>query len=202
MKQKLNIYLVRHTKPLIEEGTCYGQLDCTVSDDYEKQLLKLSDYFKHKEINAIYSSPLKRCAVLSQGLSNECNLSVNYNDEFKEINFGAWEGLKWDDIPRSKIDEWNNNRLHFQFPDGESPLLFHDRVITAWSKLVASLQLTEQNQNIILVAHAGVIRSILCHHLHIPFQHSTQLTISYASISKLISQKNVDQCHFINTLLD
>ena len=165
-------------------------------------MLKINDYFKHQEISAIYSSPLKRCALLCEDLSHKLNLSVNFKDEFKEINFGAWEGVKWDDIPRSKIDEWNNNRLHFQFPMGESPSSFHERVIKAWSNLIDSLQQAELNGNIVLVAHAGVIRSILCHHLHIPFQHSTQLSISYASISKLTVQENVVQCHFINYLLD
>ena len=184
MKPIIDIYLIRHTKPLIAAGVCYGQLDCPVGDDYQQQFAKVSRYFKDKRVNAVYSSPLQRCAKLAEDLAkSHINQPVIYNDAFKEINFGDWEGEKWDDIARVQIDAWNKNRLHFQFPNGETPAQFHERVFQAWTEFVASLPAV--SQNIIIVAHSGVICSLLCRQRDIPLEKMTELKVGYASISKI-----------------
>jgi alpha-ribazole phosphatase len=198
----LDIYLIRHTQPLIELGTCYGQLDCDVTADYVKQFEKISTYFKNKKINAIYSSPLLRCAKLAEDIASlHTPLSVIYKEDLKEINFGEWEGVKWDDIPCEKIDEWNSNRLDFQFPNGETPAFFHARVTRSLCELTNENQDNNTERKIVVVAHAGVIRSILCHYLHIPLAHSTQLSIDYASVSKISLMQNFSKCHFFNSML-
>ncbi|WP_022942726.1 alpha-ribazole phosphatase [Psychromonas hadalis] len=199
MSHKLDIYLIRHTKPLIKQGTCYGQLDCAVAEGYSQQLAKISNYFNHKKITAIYSSPLQRCALLAEDLAKQhINTTVIYKDNFKEINFGDWEGVKWDDIPRDKIDAWNEDRLNFQFPNGETPSQFYQRVVDTWSELIQVMQQADKPQKLLLVAHAGVIRALLCHCLHIPFQYATQLTIDYATISKISLHESTLECCFFN----
>ena len=202
MNNRLELYLIRHTEPLIEKGTCYGQLDCLVTDEYEQSLAKINGYFSDKEISAIYSSPLIRCAKLATDLADSQQLAkVTYIEELKEIHFGDWEGKKWADIPRIKIDEWNNNRLTFQFPNGESPIKFHERILQCLSELVSHSESIKASGKIIIIAHAGVIRSILCHYLHIPFYHSTTLKVDYASLSKVVIQQDMVTCHFVNRLL-
>lgn len=206
MSNTLELYLIRHTEPLIEKGVCYGQLDCDVTADYAKQLKKIGAYFSDKDIHAIYSSPLLRCAKLAEDLTAlHPPLSVTYKEDFKEINFGEWEGVKWNDINRGKIDEWNNNRLDFQFPGGETPSSFHSRVIQALCEITDEItdetQCDNTSHKVLVIAHAGVIRSILCHYLHIPFYHSTGLNIDYASISKVTLLGNVASCRFVNSVL-
>ncbi|GLS89641.1 alpha-ribazole phosphatase [Psychromonas marina] len=220
MNTQLNIYLIRHTKPLIATGTCYGQLDCPVSDDYEQQLAKISGCFKDKKITAIYSSPLQRCSLLAEDLakvhlnkgatllqSNHAQASyvqsthkqsVIYDKRFKEINFGDWEGEKWNDIARIKIDEWNENRLYFEFPNGETPAHFHDRVLQAWSELITTNFLTQNPINILLVAHSGVICSTLSRYLELSLENVTELTVDYASISQITLKNNKLKQVFVN----
>jgi alpha-ribazole phosphatase len=186
MSANLDIFLIRHSKPLIEAGTCYGQLDCPVCDDYPLQLAKVSDYFSDKKINAIYSSPLIRCRKLAEDLAKSLiNKPIIYMDGFKEIHFGEWEGKRWDDIPRDKIDEWNEDRLHFQFPEGETPHQFHLRVYQAWSELITSASNIASPQKIVLVTHSGVIGSLLCRHFNIALENVTELKVHYASITHL-----------------
>lgn len=183
MNNKVTIHFIRHTQPLIPSGICYGQLDCDVGADYASQSARLTRYFNDKQTDAIYSSPLLRCARLAQELANaHVANNVIYNNDFKEIDFGDWEGKSWDCIPRTKIEEWNENRLHFQFPNGETPNSFNIRVMRAWFKLIESVKKDEQ---IILVTHAGVIRSILCFYLNKAFQNTYDLSVNYASISEI-----------------
>lgn len=184
MKSPINIYLIRHTKPLIAPGVCYGQLDCPVGDDYQQQLATINAFFKDKKISAVYSSPLIRCRTLAEDLANnKTQQAVIYNDGFKEIFFGDWEGKRWNDIPRDKIDQWNVNRLDFQFPNGETPRKFHERVFQTWTELGTSLPATPRN--IIIVTHSGVICSLLCRQRDIPLERMTELSVDYGSISKI-----------------
>lgn len=186
MNQKLDIYLIRHSKPLIAPGICYGQLDCSVSDDYQEQLNKILTYFSDKKVTAIYSSPLIRCQKLADDLAKKLiNDRVIYNEIFKEINFGDWEGKRWDDIARDDIDEWNENRLHFQFPSGETPYQFHERVLHGWNDLIESVSVVTAPKTIILVTHSGVICSLLCRHLELPLENVTDLKVEYASITSI-----------------
>jgi len=199
MNQQLDVYLIRHTKPLVESGTCYGQLDCDVAEGYVEQLSIIKDYLHDKKITAIYSSPLRRCSLLAEDLARDyISNPVIYQEGLKEIDFGEWEGIQWNVIPRDKIDEWNTNRLNFQFPNGETPLKFHHRVLKTWSDNIALPSCSDEPKVILVVAHAGVIRSILCHCLHIPFQHSTQLNIDYGGISLLKVHSHGVDCRMIN----
>ncbi|WP_028864079.1 alpha-ribazole phosphatase [Psychromonas aquimarina] len=196
--KSLNVYLVRHTQPLVESGICYGQLDCSLADCYQHHLDKISDYFKERPISLIYSSPLQRCSRLAADLGKKHTSTVKpiFSAQLKEINFGDWEGKPWADIPQSEIESWNLSRLHYQFPAGETPYQFHLRVIKAWKQIITDALSVEQS--IVIVAHAGVIRSILSEFLAIPFEQSIKLQIDMASISLLSFQGEASTCRFIN----
>ena len=186
MTAKLDIYFIRHSKPLIEAGTCYGHLDCPVADDYEHQLAKIISYFEGIKINAIYSSPLIRCSVLAEDIAKEyVDEAIVYDNRLKEIHFGDWEGKKWNDIAREKIDEWNENRLSFCFPNGESPEIFHERVLQVSNEFFEFDTSNIILKSIVVVAHSGVICSLLCRHHGIPLEDMTELNVDYASISKI-----------------
>lgn len=247
------IFLVRHGDVDVPSGVCYGQLDCAVTSSFNKDLQKLIDYFQthclfsehpqqlrhphHKEqkldLPIIITSPLQRCAQLSEGLQTyfDNNYSgpkdltskgsaskssaskdatskdatsknaVQINQDFKEINFGQWEGKSWQSIGQKNIEEWNNDLLNFTFPDGESARSFDRRVINAWHALQQQLREQTQTQQVIIICHAGVIRSILSDFLQIPLQHSLTLQIDKMSVSSLNlfpNQNALSRCTGIN----
>jgi alpha-ribazole phosphatase len=204
MNNQLDIYLIRHTEPLIEVGTCYGQFDCGVKGDYVNELSKINHYFKGKEINAIYSSPLQRCAKLAEDIAQANNVSpVIYKEGFKEISFGDWEGLKWDDIPRREIDQWNNNRLHFQFPNGETPWIFVQRVLEAYLPLqLDNRTLQVKKRTLLIIAHAGVIRTILAKILCLSFSDSLNVRVDKPSVSLCSFNNGVFKYHLSNINLN
>lgn len=214
--KQLDVYLVRHTQPLLEPSICYGQLDCALADDYQSELIKLADYFSTLPVSAIYSSPLQRCAILARDLAEKQPLAgeVQFREHLQEIHFGDWEGLPWAEISRKKIAAWNADRLHFQFPNGETPYRFDRRVIKVWQEIVnqhlqscrAGKTCSPENETpwpeereiIVIIAHAGVIRSILCDFLSIPFAQSIKLQIDKASVSRLSFQGELSSCAFVN----
>ena len=72
----------------------------------------------------IASSPLSRCLAFAQELSKKLRAGYSVDDRFKEIGFGAWEGLTPDEI----LSKDSNALNHFfqdpvrNRPEGAEPL--------------------------------------------------------------------------------
>ena len=111
----MEIYLIRHIEPDFEKGICYGQLDVPISpnykDEHEEIITKLL-----KDYDAIHSSPLTRCKLLSQQISK----NVIFDDRLKEVNFGDWEGKKWDNLNQKELNHWMENYIEIAPPNGEN----------------------------------------------------------------------------------
>ena len=204
----------------------YFQTHCLFPE--QQQYPQELPYQQELDSPIIITSPLKRCAQLAEGLQAYFNNNysgskdavskdavskasspknipskspVQINHAFKEINFGQWEGLSWQSIGQEKIEEWNNDLLNFTFPDGESASGFDQRVVNAWQVLQQQLAQQTKTQQIIIICHAGVIRSILSDFLQIPLQHSLTLQIDKMSVSSLKlfpNQSALSRCTGIN----
>jgi len=214
------VYLVRHGEVDVPAGVCYGQFDCAVGIGFEAEKTRLAQYFNdslllEKTGNTapiIISSPLKRCSQLANSLQQALdshadktlNTQLHYNDAFKEINFGDWEARSWQSIGQEQIEEWNNDLVDYTFPNGESARSFDTRVIRAWNDLTTQLTSETRSKTVVIITHAGVIRSILSHFLHIPLQHSLLLNIDKLSISHLNlfpQYEDLSRCMFVNKKL-
>ncbi|MBB1273933.1 histidine phosphatase family protein [Psychromonas sp. SR45-3] len=204
----------------------YFQTHCLFPE--QQQYPQELPYQQELDSPIIITSPLKRCAQLAEGLqayfdnkysgskdavskdltsnaSSPKNIPskspVQINQAFKEINFGQWEGLNWQSIGQEKIEEWNNDLLNFTFPNGENASGFDQRVVNAWQVLQQQLAQQTKTQQIIIICHAGVIRSILSDLLQIPLQHSLTLQIDKMSVSSLKlfpNQSALSRCIGIN----
>lgn len=140
------LHLIRHPRPLIATGICYGQLDIACEDpSAAAQRLR-------SELPAglpVWSSPLQRCRVLAEAL----HPAPRVDHRLAEMHFGEWEGMRWDDIPRKELDAWAANVLDYAPPGGESPRQLQMRV----EAFAVSLDVPEA----VVVTHAGVIRSFM-----------------------------------------
>lgn len=144
----MEIYLVRHIEPSIEKGICYGQLDIGIPDDYQIQHQQIMNALPD-DFDAIFSSPLSRCKQLAEHISN----TVIYDNRLMEVNFGDWEGKKWNDINQIELDAWMNNYIIATPPNGESLT----DVLNRFSDFIVEIK-TKRHNKIVIVAHAGIIR--------------------------------------------
>jgi len=148
-------YLVRHTKPDIAAGICYGWTNLDVADTFSEEVGAITAALP-PNIESIYSSPLQRCAKLAACIATHVGCTkLHYADALKEMNFGSWEMQTWNSIDANELNAWMENYVRTEVPGGESFMQLHTRV-TEWYE--ANLpRLT----NAILVTHAGPIRCIL-----------------------------------------
>jgi alpha-ribazole phosphatase len=104
----------------------------------------------------IVTSPLARAARLADALGALRGLAVTTDARLVEMDFGRWEGRRWDDIPRSDLDDWAADLLHARPHGGESVAMLAERVTLALADYADAL----------VVTHMGVIRAALSAHGH------------------------------------
>lgn len=187
----MEIYLIRHTKPKIEEGICYGQLDIDLA---ETQNIEIENILSKLPLNIelVYSSPLKRCKILAENI----NSKVLFDERLMELNFGDWEGKKWDDIDQNKLNIWMNDYVNVKVENGESYLDLFDRAQLFWNEKIVN---SNDNFNkIAIVTHAGFIRAILSFIQNSKLEDSFQIKLDYGNISKITIQNKSTEINNIN----
>lgn len=142
----MRTFLIRHPKPAVADGVCYGRSDLGLADDPVARAAALRPLLPRDA--PLYTSPLRRCQELARALHPEPLI----DERLVEMNFGAWEMRCWDDIPRREIDSWAADPLGFAPPGGESATALRARVATF---------LRELPHTAVLVAHGGVLRACI-----------------------------------------
>lgn len=156
------LILIRHAQPLIAKGVCYGQLD--VEADLaasELAALRVQHFFSTSGqlVPHIYCSALRRTQVLAQTLASHFpNTEVRQDARLNEMNFGSWEGVAWDQIPRPALDAWTINFGAHPFGGAESCNQVIARVADAYDELQRND--LEDEADVLWVTHAGVIRAL------------------------------------------
>ena len=177
----MEIYLVRHTETVCPKGVIYGQADVGIIEPYD---LVFEGILKQLPQEAVlYSSPLQRCKILAKHIQENTNIDVIIEDSrLMEMNFGDWELQKWNDIPKEILDPWMNDFVTVAVPNGESFQDLHHRMNDFWNK---EIQKTH-SKPVIIVAHSGIIRSVLCTLNDIPLQDAFKQGIDYGVVIKII----------------
>lgn len=176
----LTIDILRHGETEADAGKLYGATDVPLSNKGKKQLQKAGKSIHQEPIKHILSSPLQRCAWLSDNLDS--SVSSTQDQNFAEMNFGDWEGA---DI-QTLIQQHPNFRqdiTQLNPPHGETFADFEHRVTTSWQNYIA--QHIQQGGHHLLITHGGVIRLLLGQVLHIPKQHLSSLYIPHAAWSRI-----------------
>lgn len=160
------LHLVRHPKPVIEPGICYGRLDVAPENADAVAVRLIAELPLGLPV---WSSPLRRCRELAALLHPAPSL----DERLVEMSFGRWEGRNWDDVPRPELDAWAADVAGYAPPGGESPLMLQQRALD----FVAGLEVPEA----VVVTHAGVIRVLLAHWQGLAPNDWTQLVFPYGS---------------------
>lgn len=167
----MQVFLIRHPKPVIEAGICYGRLDVDAHapHDVARDIRPLLP----ADI-PVYTSPLRRARQLAEAL----HPSPVIDARLSEIDFGDWEGRAWNDIERDALDAWAADVIGFTPPGGESVARLQARVLDFAASLAPQ-------PAVALVAHAGVLRALTGHWRRLPVAEWTQLTFDYGSVTPL-----------------
>lgn len=159
----MRLLLIRHTAPDIPAGHCYGRLDVPAQAPELAAWLADWDASRHPGqpwcgYGRLLSSPALRCVALARALSDRLGLAVETDEDWREMDFGTWEGRSWDAIGRVAVDAWAADPAHHAPGGGELAQAMMRRVARAGDAVRA------QGRDAILVCHGGTIRMLRAWH--------------------------------------
>ncbi|MFO0231717.1 MAG: histidine phosphatase family protein [Burkholderiales bacterium] len=146
------LWLVRHPRPDVPAGLCYGASDVPIVDAHLAELLDALPARLPRDA-ALYSSPLSRCLRLALGLHAAGFAAPAVDPRLRVMDFGRWEGRTWSEVPRDEIDAWRDDIERYVPPGGESVASLAARGLD----FVATLP---HPHEAIVVTHAGVIQTL------------------------------------------
>jgi broad specificity phosphatase PhoE len=127
---------------------------------------------------------MQRCRETAALALEGMNLQPEVDDDLREINFGLWEGLSFEEVMRDyPMDAAILARFdrHFVFPQGEAISTFLARVQRAVERMLASSE-----GPILAFTHGGVITAAICQVLGLhPRKHLLFVT-RHASLTSLL----------------
>ena len=151
-------------------GRYQGQTDIALSPLGIEQAEKLAAYFPVDKVEAVYSSDLVRAMTTARCVADRFGLTVEPRAELRELNFGDWEGLTYDEIVAKWPDALNNFFQHpdvLEIPHGESFPKLRERALDAVEDIVAR----HPNQTVAVFAHGAILRTILTAALHMDLKY-------------------------------
>ncbi len=161
------IYLMRHGE--IETGgklRFVGHIDLPLTEKGTRQGEYWNRQFKETEWSAVWSSDLSRCADFAKIVTAAESSSINIASELREVALGEWEGRAVSDVVQEYPGDWSKrgaSMVSYNDHGGESFRDMSERVVPFYDNIV------EQSEgNILIVAHSGVNRAIVCHILGLP----------------------------------
>lgn len=183
--EKLNrLYLVRHGQVVgFDELRANGHTDVDITETGKIQMESLASRLRVADIRAVYSSDLKRAVMGARIIGRHHDVKHNIMPELREVHFGDWEGMSMDEIQEQYPGE--NEKRHKAIADyrppgnGESLRDLSERIIPCLKGI-----LEEQNGNdVLIVAHGGVNRIILCEAMGLDVKHLFNLYQDYGCLN-------------------
>jgi alpha-ribazole phosphatase len=150
----MTLWLARHARPLVAPGICYGALDLPADAAHTLAAAQALAAALPAGM-AVQVSPLQRCQQLAQALQDlRPDLPMRCDTRLREMDFGSWEGVAWDDIPRAAVDAWTADFALHRFGGRESANEVLARIALAWDELPPAT-------DTLWIAHSGVAQAAL-----------------------------------------
>lgn len=181
----VRLLLVRHGETAWNTaGRFQGQTDLPLSTAGQCQAKALGRALTAERVHALYSSDLQRTWETARIIAASLHLTVQPEPRLREMAFGHWEGLTFAEIQQRDphtLAAWQADPEHMAPPGGETLLQVTDRVRTALHRLVSHCQ----EETVVLVAHGGPLRILLCLALGLASRAYWQFAITPGSLSEL-----------------
>ena len=193
------LFMVRHGDTELNSAERYwGQTDVELSAAGLKQAERLSKRLAAEKIDAIYSSDLRRALITAKTIASKHQLDVITCAELREVNFGELEGLTFGEVSQlypEVAELWARGSTKLKYPGGESLEELNSRV----GKFLVRLKKHAPESTVLIAAHSGVLRTLICQLLGIGLRHLRQFRLDFASLSVL---ETYPQGTIINLLSD
>jgi alpha-ribazole phosphatase len=173
------LHVWRHPKPRDVAGRCIGHTDVRVDARKIKRLAhRIRRTARQQGLpRVVWTSLLQRCALVGRCLAR-WGWRHQVDARLSEMNFGAWDGLNWNDIGVGAVDAWCVDFAAHAPGGGESV----SQVLARCRAVVA--EFSQQREAVCVVGHAGWISALnwlLMHVDALPSARQWPASVAYNS---------------------
>ena len=177
------LLLVRHGETALNSSQRYwGKTDVPLGVEGTRQAEKLRARLATEKIDRLYCSQLKRALTTAGIIASARNLKLTGCPELNEIDFGKIEGLDFSEVSAQFPEvarSWIERSSQLTYPGGESLEQMEKRV----SKFRGRLESHGDSDTVLIVAHAGILRTLICQLMGMEMKHRWMIRLDLASLS-------------------
>jgi alpha-ribazole phosphatase len=187
----MEIYLIRHTRPDVPEGFCYGRRDVALdADDLAARVPQIAQQLPRGM--PVYSSPASRCTQLADLLVQETGGSFAGRDaRLHEMDFGDWEGRLWRDLPMQETQRWTSDIVRETPPNGENFMAMWARVADFYQGAIHAA-LEQGWPRLAVVGHAGSLKVMLMQAMRLAPEQYAAFDLAQGRVSRLDLHRGKD----------
>lgn len=156
----MNLYLIRHGR----QSSRLCNVNVNLSEAGFRQARLTGERLALKKIDALYSSDLIRAVETAQEANKLWNVPHLIRPELREISFGDMEGMT-DEAIAVTFEEFKKEQARMEkdlpYPGGECAADVIKRAMPVFEEIASS-----GSQNVAVVTHGGVIRTMVAAFLH------------------------------------
>ncbi len=153
------LIFIRHGETEMAGRFC-GHSDPALNPAGELQAARAAEQVAELGVRRIYSSDLRRAWQTADLLARRIGVEVELQRSLREIDFGLWEGLRWQEIETrfpGEAVQWLREFPLRSAPGGETYAAFTSRI----EAVIESLLRAPLAGTIAVVTHRGVMRYAL-----------------------------------------
>lgn len=177
----MKLYLIRHGQTDWNTlGKIQGSTDIPLNKAGIWQAECLACGMETRPVVRIYASPLERAAETARAIGAKQGVGVQVLNDLKEMGFGYWEGMTWEEIGEKYPEEfklWCGSPVEAGLPGGEPQSEIIDRC-----KRVIREMTAQADGDIAVVSHGGTLAYLINYLLRNNPSRET-LIVSNASIT-------------------
>ena len=188
MENNTEIIFIRHGETDLNKARLYfGHMEPPLNETGRSQLENTRRLLLEREgnIDAVFSSDLKRCTESMDILEIDKNIEKKLEKDLREINFGVFEGKTYEEIKEEFPEEVENMQKdwkNFKSKKGESLQEVMERTVRRLDEIISSYK----DKKIVIVAHAGVIQTLVSYYLSGNLDNYWKFKINNGSLTKMI----------------
>ncbi|MDR3744780.1 MAG: histidine phosphatase family protein [Acidobacteriaceae bacterium] len=173
------IIFIRHGETDMAGSFC-GHSNPALNSDGENQAKRVAEEIASLGIERLYSSDLLRASQTALAIGQRVGIQVKTRSNLREIFFGQWEGLQWNEIEKlfpQDAEQWLREFPLRTAPEGESYLNFTHRIDSILQQLICEAE----ERRTAIVTHRGVMRYALTKFFGFPEDDVWPMTASYGA---------------------
>jgi alpha-ribazole phosphatase len=177
------ILLVRHGETEKNSSQRYwGKTDVNLGAVGLRQAEQVRDRLATEKIDYVYTSEMRRAVLTARTIASLHCLKETHCPELREIDFGQIEGLDFNEVQQqfpAIARMWIERNPELCYPEGESLRQLDARLARFKNRLAQH----NAEDVVLVVAHSGVLRTLICQLLGLETRNRWDFRIDLASLS-------------------